>query len=168
MAARDIVITEGWRPGALGAIITLHAEYYAREWGFGPVFEAKNARELANFMQGYDHDRDRLYLALDGEEIVGSLVIDGGGQSATAAGPRLRWFFLSETCRGLGLGRRLMDEAMRFVESRSNRCHLTTFAGLDAARALYERAGFRLVEEVVADSWGTRVTEQRFEWTRPA
>jgi RimJ/RimL family protein N-acetyltransferase len=41
---------------------------------------------------------------------------------------------------------------------------LTTFAGLDAARALYERLGFRLVAEADGETWGTKVREQRFEW----
>jgi hypothetical protein len=33
---------------------------------------------------------------------------------------------------------------------------------LDAARRLYDDAGFVLVEEQVGETWGTRVTEQRF------
>ena len=40
---------------------------------------------------------------------------------------------------------------------------LWTFAGLDAARRLYERAGFRLAEERRGTQWGIEVTEQRFE-----
>ena len=35
--------------------------------------------------------------------------------------------------------------------------------GLDAARRVYERAGFRMVGEAEGDTWGTRVREQRFE-----
>jgi hypothetical protein len=42
--------------------------------------------------------------------------------------------------------------------------YLNTFAGLDAARALYEQAGFRLVQEVEAQTWGRVMREQRFEW----
>lgn len=40
--------------------------------------------------------------------------------------------------------------------------YLWTFAGLDAARRLYDDFGFRLVEEQAGETWGTRVTEQRF------
>jgi len=45
--------------------------------------------------------------------------------------------------------------------------YLNTLAGLDAARALYERAGFRLVREIDAQTWGRAMHEQRFEWTAP-
>jgi hypothetical protein len=43
--------------------------------------------------------------------------------------------------------------------------YLNTFAGLDAARALYERAGFHLVDEIEGESWGRTMREQRFERT---
>ena len=39
----------------------------------------------------------------------------------------------------------------------------TTFAGLDAARHLYERAGFVLCQESEGDHWGRTVMEQTFE-----
>jgi hypothetical protein len=42
------------------------------------------------------------------------------------------------------------------------RAWLTTFRGLDAARALYERHGFRLAAEEAADQWSGGVGVQRF------
>jgi ribosomal protein S18 acetylase RimI-like enzyme len=161
--ADEAVIAEGWHPGVLDSIVALHAVYYARAWGFGPFFEAKVARELAEFIDRYDQSHDRLFVATAGDRIVGSLVIDGG--EAATKGAHLRWFIVDEACRGQGLGARLMDMSMAFVvERKFSRCYLTTFAGLDAARRLYERAGFRLVSETRAATWGTLVTEQQFEW----
>ena len=53
---------------------------------------------------------------------------------------------------------------MAFCDAQGHhRVYLTTFAGLDAARALYERHGFRLVEEGEDTTWGVKVTEQLFE-----
>ena len=159
----DVVIAEGWRPGVLGTIVTLHARYYAQAWGFGPFFEAKVARELAEFLDHYDSDRDRLFLALDGDQIAGSLVIDG--RPADSKHAHLRWFIVDQTCRGRGIGGRLMDSGIAFLRERKfARCTLTTFAGLDVARRLYERAGFRLAGEMQALTWGMPVTEQIFEW----
>jgi hypothetical protein len=43
------------------------------------------------------------------------------------------------------------------------RTGLWTFKGLDAARHLYERKGFRLVQEYEGAQWGVVLTEQRFE-----
>jgi hypothetical protein len=45
---------------------------------------------------------------------------------------------------------------------------LDTFEGLDAARHLYEAAGFRLLAQAPGAQWGRVVNEQRFERTRPA
>jgi len=40
---------------------------------------------------------------------------------------------------------------------------LTTFKGLDAARTLYERAGFTLTQEFSADDWGEGSQEVRYD-----
>ena len=41
--------------------------------------------------------------------------------------------------------------------------YLWTFAGLEAARRVYEGVGFRLVREAPDETWGRTVTEQRWE-----
>jgi hypothetical protein len=41
--------------------------------------------------------------------------------------------------------------------------YLTTFAGLDPARHLYEKWGFNLIEEEENNSWGVSMKEQMFE-----
>ena len=157
-------IVEGYLPGAIGRIAEMHGRYYAREWGFGVYFEAKVARECGEFFERMDDAADRVWLALDGGRVVGSLVVDGGaGKNSDAGDAHLRWFVLDDGLRGHGLGADLMRRAVAFCDARGVGCYLTTFAGLDAARALYERHGFRLVQETAAETWGKRVTEQVFE-----
>ena len=69
--------------------------------------------------------------------------------------------------QGKGIGNQLMRAAMRFCEEKNFlRVQLSTFAGLDSARHLYEKHGFKLVEEYEGDTWGVRVKEQVFEWVR--
>lgn len=64
-------------------------------------------------------------------------------------------------CRHLLL---LMNAAMDFCRSSGyERVYLWTFEGLFAARRLYEKAGFELVEERNGRQWGTEVNEQKFE-----
>jgi ribosomal protein S18 acetylase RimI-like enzyme len=166
MSPSDIIIAEGPQPDAVDAVVALHRGYYARAWGFGHFFEAKVAGEFAVFLGRYDPAHDRLFLALNRGRIVGSLVIDGGEPTVATQGAHLRWFIVDETCHGHGIGKALMDSGMRFVGANFQRCYLTTFAGLDAARGLYQRMGFRLTAESEAENWGTRVTEQRFEWNK--
>jgi GNAT superfamily N-acetyltransferase len=79
-------------------------------------------------------------------------------------GAHLRWFIVSDAWRGKGAGRRLIHTALSFCRNRGYaQVHLWTFEGLNAARHLYEQAGFKLVEEHRGTQWGTGVNEQRFE-----
>jgi uncharacterized protein YhfF/GNAT superfamily N-acetyltransferase len=154
-------IVPGYLPGAVGAIAALHGAYYAREHGFGIRFEAKVAAECAAFCARVDPSRDGLWLLADRGRILGSIAIDG--RSADEA--QLRWFIVGDELRGRGFGRRLLDAALGFCRRAGyRRVGLSTFAGLDAARALYERNGLRLAREADGDTWGKTVREQRFEW----
>jgi uncharacterized protein YhfF/RimJ/RimL family protein N-acetyltransferase len=150
-------------PGAIGTIGRLHGEYYAREHGFGVQFESKVTREFAEFVVRFDPKFDGIWFVVQRGEVHGSIVIDGHGGSGSA---HLRWFMLSDAIRGRGQGSNLMDAAMAFCRRAGHRhVYLNTFKGLDAARALYERAGFQLVAEETGTTWGRAVIEQRFEWT---
>ena len=152
---------EGCRPGSLGAVARMHGEYYAKHWGFGPVFECRVARGLADLVERGDSLRDGFWIADDGTGIVGSVAIDG--QAAAGEGARLRFFLVDESRQGHGIGHRLLDRALAFCEAAGHRrVFLWTFAGLDAARALYESRGFRLEDEHADTQWGTPVREQKF------
>lgn len=159
-----IEISSGYRPGTIGRVAELHGVYYHRDWGFGAFFEAKVATELAAFVGRCDPARDGLWTASREGRVEGSIVIDGS--RAAAEGAHLRWFIVSDLCRGRGVGGRLLETALAFCRGAGHpRVYLWTFAGLGAARHLYERSGFRLVEERRGAQWGIEVTEQRFALT---
>jgi GNAT superfamily N-acetyltransferase len=153
-------IVSGYRPGCIGRIATLHADYYTHASGFGVKFEAKVARELAAFCVDYQPERDGLWLALADGRVEGSIVIDGS--HAPADGAHLRWFIASDALRGRGAGRALLEAALAFADTRYERVYLWTFAGLAAARHLYEAHGFVLAEQQPGAQWGKLVEEQRF------
>jgi GNAT superfamily N-acetyltransferase len=156
-----VAITEGYSPGCIGRITQLHASYYSGSSGFGLEFEAKVAAELAEFCRYYVPGRDGLWVAR-GPEIEGSVVIDGS--HVQSGGAHLRWFITSDAVRGQGLGRQLLSTALAFADQRGYRSiYLWTFAGLEAARHLYEAHGFRLVHEGPGAQWGAVVREQRFQ-----
>jgi GNAT superfamily N-acetyltransferase len=159
----SIHIDHTYAPGAIGRITEMHAAYYAQQWGFGVYFEAKVATDLSVFLSRFDTKRDGFWLARQDEgQIVGSMAIDG--IKADTDGAHLRWFILDPVCQGQGIGNRLMTEAINFcLQRKYTRIYLWTFAGLDAARHLYEKHGFTLCQELNAEQWGITMQEQMFE-----
>ena len=160
-----VVYGHGWRPGIIGDVVRLHALYYAKEWQLGAPFEAKVAAGLGAFMETYDPQVSRLFTASMADRLLGSLTIDGTAARDSAGAARLRWFVLADDARGRGIGKTLMQMAMGFLaQTQCRSCYLTTFAGLEAARMLYERHGFRLTCEAPDATWGRPLLEQRFDW----
>lgn len=160
-APADVEIVAGYVPGVIGRVAEMHGRYYVEPYGFGQFFEAKVASGMAEFSGRLDRPVNGLWVALRGDEIVGTVAVDGEdfGQGIG----HLRWFIMDDTVRGLGIGRRLLSEAVAFCDSQEfGHVDLWTLLGLDAARKLYEDFGFTLAEELVGDQWGKQVTEQRF------
>ncbi|WP_321945110.1 helix-turn-helix domain-containing GNAT family N-acetyltransferase [Paraburkholderia sp. J10-1] len=156
-----VQVVEGYRTGCIGDIASLHARFYAANWGFGAYFEKKVATELAEFAGALPAEGRALWLAVERDRILASLAIDGN-EHGNAGVAHLRWFIVDDSLRGTGIGRQMMTSAMQFVDAHYAETYLWTFKGLDAARHLYESFGFELAEELEGSQWGTQVTEQRF------
>jgi GNAT superfamily N-acetyltransferase len=155
-------IQQAYQPGAIGRIVSLHADFYSKLVGFGLAFEAKVARELTDFCEKYDPERDVLWLVLQNGCIEASIAIDG--EDVANHGAHLRWFIASDALRGCGIGGELLSAALAFCQSRQYKSvYLNTFEGLNAARHLYEKHGFELIQQQRGIAWGVEVNEQRFE-----
>jgi GNAT superfamily N-acetyltransferase len=157
-------IEEGYRPGVIGRVVELHGRYYGQAWGLDRRFEIEVAAELAGFFARYDPARDGFWCALDGGTVLGAITIDGAPTGDE--GVRLRWFILDPASHGRGIGRQLLAAALDWCRGKAvTRVWLGTFAGLDAARRLYEQAGFQLVREYRDTDWNDAgVTHQVFDW----
>ncbi len=157
-------IVQGYVPGCIGDIASLHGRFYAQHWGFGVFFERRVAKELADFAQSLPDPDKALWLCVENGRCLASLAIDGNPHYRAA---HLRWFIVDDSLRGTGIGRQLMSQAMRFVDERFDETYLNTFKGLDAARHLYESFGFQLTQEEAGTQWGSTVTEQQFRRRKP-
>ncbi|MEO1353998.1 MAG: GNAT family N-acetyltransferase [Cyanobacteria bacterium J06635_15] len=158
----NIELKAGYIPGCIGRVAELHGTYYHRHWGFGLFFEAKVATGLSDFLEKYDAARDGLWTVSQSGSLEGAIAIDG--TDAQGKGAHLRYFIVSDRLRGQGIGQQLLHTAIDFCRRQGySLIYLWTFAGLDAARYLYEKSGFTLVEQFQGTQWGKAVNEQRFE-----
>ena len=141
----EVVFHDRWAPGLIGDIAALHGRVYAASHGFGRAFETTVATGLGAMLAGLDPARD-LFRAAEAEgRFRGSIALDAAAGDGTA---RLRYFVLDAALRGRGIGKGWMDALMAHARATGlRRIELWTLTGLDAATALYERAGFVCVEE---------------------
>ncbi len=159
-------IVEGYQTGMIGDIAGMHGRTHGHIVGMGPTFESVVATAMAEFMPRIGNPVNNSWSVVDDGVVIGSISIDGEDLGGNVA--HLRWFILSERLRGKGLGKELLLKALAHCDAHGfDEIHLWTLKGLEAARALYERYGFELVEEYVGNQWGKAVTEQKFIRRRP-
>jgi DNA-binding MarR family transcriptional regulator/GNAT superfamily N-acetyltransferase len=151
---RDTTITvRPYRVGDVGWAIEQHGRLYAEEFGWNMEFEALVATLFARFATHHDPESEQFWIAeVDGER-VGCVFVVRNEKDARAA--QLRCLLVHPKGRGLGVGRRLVDECIQFAKSAGyERMLLWTNDILTSARRIYEAAGFSLAEESPHHSFG--------------
>jgi GNAT superfamily N-acetyltransferase len=162
-ATSDYTIRTDLRPGDVGDVIALHGRLYSALCGWNPVFEAYVGATFAEALPGFDPARERIWLVESGGAIRGCIAIVSRGPDKA----QLRWFLLDPSLKGRGLGRKMLEEALRFTRDAGyRRVVLSTTDGLPESAHLYTSVGFRKVEDKPAHTlWGgpAPVVEQVWE-----
>jgi DNA-binding MarR family transcriptional regulator/predicted GNAT family N-acyltransferase len=163
-ALADQVVLRQHRPGDLGWITERHGALYAAERGWGPAFEALVGRVCADFLHGFDPARERCWIAERDGQRLGCVFLSRSEEEGVA---KLRMLLVEPSARGLGLGRRLVDECVAFARACGYReITLWTQSVLEEARRIYARAGFTLVRSephtligipLVGETWSLKL-----------
>ena len=149
--------------GDMGWVVQQHGEIYWNEYRLNTGFEALVAGIVAKFVQDFQPEWERCWIAtVDGQRAGSAFVVR---TSKTVA--QLRLLILTPEARGMGLGARLTDECIRFARAKGyKKMTLWTNSVLHAARAIYAQRGFRLVksepysgfgQNMVGETWDLRL-----------
>lgn len=148
------------QPGDMGWVVHLHGMLYAQEYGWDDTFEALVAGIVAKFIQDFDPKRERCWIAEIDGEIVGSVFLVRESETVS----KLRLLIIHPKARGLGIGKRMVNECLRFARQAGYRkTMLWTNNVLLAARHIYETLGFKLVLEEPHHSFGHDLVGETWE-----
>ncbi len=148
------------RPGDMGWVVQQHGFLYAQEFGWDISFEALVAEIVAQFLKEFDSERERCWIAeIDGRQIGSVFLVRHSDEVA-----KIRLLLIDPAGRGLGLGKRLVEECIAFARS-CGYCKITlwTQSMLLAARGIYESAGFVRVASEPHRSFGQDLIGETWE-----
>lgn len=166
--AAPTVVIRSHRPGDLGWIVSRHGSLYAEEYGWDGAFEALVAGVAKEFIENFDPRYEHCWMAEIDGRTVGSVCLVR--KSATVA--KLRLLIVDPSARGHQIGTRLVDECVRFAR-RAGYTSITLWTNsiLDAARRIYEKAGFvrtevgpiehRFGKDLVFETWDLQLDARR-------
>ena len=154
------VVLRSQQPGDIGKVIQRHGAIYAEEYAWDERFEALVASILARFIDEFKPQRERCWIAERDDEFLGCVFLVEKDKHTA----QLRALLVEPSARGLGLGKQLVAECIRFArQKRYRKIVLWTNSVLDAARHVYQAFGFQMVKQGKLRAFGKNLVEQTWE-----
>lgn len=148
------------QPGDMGWIVHRQAILYAEEYGWDETYEALAAEIVAQFIKNYDPKHERCWIAEKDGARVGAVFVAKASEEVA----KLRLLHVEPGARGCGIGKRLVEECVRFARNAGyQKITLWTQSILHAARHIYKQLGFRVVNEEQHHSFGKDLTAETWE-----
>lgn len=160
IAREDITYRHEITPGDIGYIVYLHGFIYGNESNFSSDFEKYVIKTFYDFLEKYTPEKDRIWMAEYDNKIVGCVaIIHQANEEA-----QLRWFLLDPAFRGLGIGKKLLTDAIEFCkEKKFKNVFLLTTNLQDKALQMYKMTGFELTSSKELQEWGKTFYEERYD-----
>ena len=144
----------------MGWIVHRQAILYAEGYGWDDTYEALASEIVAQFIKNYDFKRERAWIAEKDGKRVGAVFV----AKQTDKLAKLRLLHVEAEARGLGIGKRLVQECVRFARQAGyEKMTLWTQSILHAARHIYKQEGFQVVSEEKHHSFGKDLTAETWE-----
>lgn len=154
------VVIRPHRIGDMGWIVHRQAVLYAEEYGWDIGYEGLIAGICSDFVLNFKPGGEYCWVAERDGAVIGSVFLVRKDDDAA----KLRLLYVEPSARGLGVGRRLVNECIAMARASGYRkLVLWTNDVLTAARKIYQRAGFVLVEEERHHSFGKDLVGQNWE-----
>lgn len=149
------------QPGDMGRVVQQQSALYAREYHWNWEFEALVSEIVAKYLREFDPSAERCWIAEKDGEVVGSIFVVRHDETTA----KLRMLYVDASARGMGIGQRLVEECLRFARNAGYQSMLLwTVDALTDARKLYQKAGFRLVDQEATVSFGKSLISET--WAR--
>ncbi len=156
------------RSGDLGWVIARHGLLYEQEYGWNMEFEVLVARVATDFFAEHDPVRERCWIAeregVNGPENIGTVFLVSHPSRPGVA--KLRLLLVEPSARGLGVGKRLVEECTQFAKAAGyHTITLWACSVLVVARGIYQQAGYRLVDSEAHHAYGKELVSETWELT---
>jgi len=150
-----ITIRNELKPGDVGKFISMHGKLYGRECGYNACFEGYVCKTFYDAIVKDNRELDKYWIAEKKGDIIGLIAVIAKDNETC----QLRWFLVEPEHRGIGLGKKLFNEAMTYAsEGKFKKIFLETTTEQVKAIQLYKKAGFQEKNTYSITTWGKSLT----------